>query len=690
MTHSTMSDDFRYGTDFDADFCVKRVTKVIHSSGSSYLGVTEYTYDGNDFSRMEKTTMGNHIFRKKIGDTIGYGLYNHTGYVGDIEKGYLKLSGMVDGCKWRTSASGQFMDFKLFYEAKLGRLALLKGPQWQQSFSYAEGNLSSVPDSMSFNGFSAFPFGTSVVQQNTSDAFGRMRNAQVGIYEYKNNGSEHSLVFGGIGVDYDPHGRISSSDAFSAGETLESRIYRYSGGCMIGYYDDWMEREVSFTRDCFGRVTSFDSEDGENIITIGYDQYGRRSFESGSLGTRSYTYMGRLLMSAVVGDITTSFSYGAFGLRSMKVTGSETIRYYYSDGRLLFTLSQNGDACSFLYDSLGPCAMVMDMVTYTLIRDTMGDIIAILDDEGRLLVRYDYDAWGRIVRKTMKHDSDYGIHDDVDHVADLAKKADRRCPFRYRGYVYDGETGLYYLGSRYYDPRTFLFLTMDEFAYADASVISGLDLYCYCNYDPVNYSDGSGHFPVLAILCGIAAVGLGLTIGGVASDNNAMTGIGLSMVAVPALISGGLAIAAGIGGATLTGVVGGITVAAGLGTATFATAEYQEAFTGDNWILDAGMSEGWYNGLMLTTATIATLGTFASSIGYSFRIKSITEIGSIDGTQYKGIKFEQVSPNGNVRLRSLEWHTHLHNGHYHWQLNKWDGLIRKGTAGRWTWWLGRL
>ena len=263
---------------------------------------------------------------------------------------------------------------------------------------------------------------------------------------------------------------------------------------------------------------------------------------------------------------------------------------------------------------------------------------------------------------------------------------------RYRGYYFDVETGFYYLNSRYYNPQTARFLTPDSLSILDEtkSQINGLNLYSYCRNDPVNYADGSGHFPVLAILCGIAAVGLGLTIGGVASDNNAMTAIGLSMVAVPALISGGLAIAAGIGGATLTGVVGGITVAAGLGTATFATAEYQEAFTGNNWMLDAGMSEGLYNGLVLTTATIATLGTFASSIGYSFRIKSITEIGSINGTQYKGIKFEQVSPNGNVRLRSLEWHTHLHNGHYHWQLNKWDGLIRKGAAGRWTWWLGRL
>ena len=58
------------------------------------------------------------------------------------------------------------------------------------------------------------------------------------------------------------------------------------------------------------------------------------------------------------------------------------------------------------------------------------------------------------------------------------------------------------------------------------------------------------------ILCGIALAGMGLTIGGVATNNNLMTGIGLTMVAVPALISGVGAIAAGIEGATLTGIVG--------------------------------------------------------------------------------------------------------------------------------------
>ena len=67
---------------------------------------------------------------------------------------------------------------------------------------------------------------------------------------------------------------------------------------------------------------------------------------------------------------------------------------------------------------------------------------------------------------------------------------------------------------------------------------------------------------------------MGLTVG-VASGNSTMTAIGLTMVAIPALISGGMAIAAGIGGAALTGIVGGVTFGAGIGSGLFASAEYQ-------------------------------------------------------------------------------------------------------------------
>ena len=177
------------------------------------------------------------------------------------------------------------------------------------------------------------------------------------------------------------------------------------------------------------------------------------------------------------------------------------------------------------------------------------------------------------------------------------------------------------------------------------------------------------------------------------TDNNLVTAIGLTAVAVPALTSGGLAISL----LTPVGLGAGITTAAaGVGTALFASAEYQEAFTYNNWMLDAGMSEGWYNGLMLTTATIATLGTMASSVAYSFKMDTITQIGKIknpkhDETFY-GIKFKEKGLLN--KSRSLEFHYgHSHKGHtLHWQLNTWSkagNSFQRGTAW-WTLWLTRI
>lgn len=45
-------------------------------------------------------------------------------------------------------------------------------------------------------------------------------------------------------------------------------------------------------------------------------------------------------------------------------------------------------------------------------------------------------------------------------------------------------------------------------------------------------------------------------------------------------------------------IIGGVTVATSVGSGLFAVTEYIEAFTGNNWMIDAGMSEEWYNGIM--------------------------------------------------------------------------------------------
>ena len=67
-------------------------------------------------------------------------------------------------------------------------------------------------------------------------------------------------------------------------------------------------------------------------------------------------------------------------------------------------------------------------------------------------------------------------------------------PFRYRGYFYDIETGLYYLKTRYYDPVTGRFLNMDSIDYADPESINGLNLYAYCGNNPVMNVDPTGTF----------------------------------------------------------------------------------------------------------------------------------------------------------------------------------------------------
>jgi len=65
-------------------------------------------------------------------------------------------------------------------------------------------------------------------------------------------------------------------------------------------------------------------------------------------------------------------------------------------------------------------------------------------------------------------------------------------PFRYRGYYYDTESGLYYLNSRYYDPATGRFLNEDTVSYLEPKTLGGLNLYVYCNNNPIMGYDPNG------------------------------------------------------------------------------------------------------------------------------------------------------------------------------------------------------
>ena len=112
--------------------------------------------------------------------------------------------------------------------------------------------------------------------------------------------------------------------------------------------------------------------------------------------------------------------------------------YYYDSSNNLFALTQGNDTLFFYYDNSGEVMSVSCNGTmYFYIKDLQGDITEIVDKDGKAVAEYAYDAWGNMLT-------------EYNGTLTLGKLN----PFRYRSYVYDEETGLYYLQSRYYDPLT--------------------------------------------------------------------------------------------------------------------------------------------------------------------------------------------------------------------------------------------
>lgn len=63
-------------------------------------------------------------------------------------------------------------------------------------------------------------------------------------------------------------------------------------------------------------------------------------------------------------------------------------------------------------------------------------------------------------------------------------------PFRYRGYYFDREIGLYYLQSRYYDPEIGRWLNSDAVEMLLVSIdAAGVNIYSYCENKPMNFVD---------------------------------------------------------------------------------------------------------------------------------------------------------------------------------------------------------
>ena len=254
-------------------------------------------------------------------------------------------------------------------------------------------------------------------------------------------------------------------------------------------YDDagniLYRKEYAYTTGTLGSVVSTDT------YTYGHNQWGdlltayngaATGYDSiGNMGNnRGWTYTwthGRELATISDGNITWMNTYNADGIRTKRVSSNGTTYNYVYNGSSLSQMTVGGNTLNFAYDASGsPMAVVYNGAVYYYITNLQGDVVAILDSAKNAVVEYTYDAWGRILTTSGSMATTLGVHN----------------PLRYRGYVYDSETQLYYLQSRYYDPQLGRFINADAFASTGQGLL-GNNMFAYCNNNPVLFADATGH-----------------------------------------------------------------------------------------------------------------------------------------------------------------------------------------------------
>jgi len=194
-------------------------------------------------------------------------------------------------------------------------------------------------------------------------------------------------------------------------------------------------------------------------------------------GTWNYYWKrGRELGSMVSGNTTWTYSYNGEGIRIGRTDGTNTYTYIYN-GDKLTRVQYNSKLVRYNYDESGnPISLRYNNVLYFIDTNLQGDVVGIrqTSDNARV-VNYVYDAYGKVCSITGTLKDTLGVHNVL----------------RYRGYVYDNETGLYYLQSRYYNPEWGRFISADVFA-ATGQGFAGNNMFVYCGNNPVNHADPTG------------------------------------------------------------------------------------------------------------------------------------------------------------------------------------------------------
>ena len=159
--------------------------------------------------------------------------------------------------------------------------------------------------------------------------------------------------------------------------------------------------------------------------------------------------------------------YDGEGLRHEMEENGRLIKFLYNEDREVVAEETSNGTITRYIRGLGIISSDSEEAKtyYHYVSDEQGSITHVLSEDAEILNHYSYDAFGNIIEKT--------------------EKVENR--FCYNGEMLDPVTQQYYLRARFYNPVIGRF-TQEDTYYGD-----GLNLYQYCQANPVGYVDPSGH-----------------------------------------------------------------------------------------------------------------------------------------------------------------------------------------------------
>ena len=332
-------------------------------------------------------------------------------------------------------------------------------------------------------------------------------------------------------LTYDGNGNILTeavTEAYS-GSTTKTRTYQYDLGNRLisAAYDgttttytydavgnrltrqEGTETAETYTYNYLNQLTRV--QQGTAVTTYAYDARGNQTQQvqtgTGVTTTTNYGYdlANRLISSSVTNNAVNplsagaTYAYNAQGQRVTRVEDEVITHFYYTGSALLFTtvneyvlqtqniLDPTGTiVASKRFEGQAETGQDPYAEDYFFYRyDIRGSVTNIVDGTGAVVKSYDYDEFG------VTTASGEAFFNEV----------------TFTGSISDA-SGLLYMNARYYNPATARFLSQDTYT-GSAFDPWTQHLYAYCNNNPVNMVDPTGHNPLLiSLLVAITAVTL--------------------------------------------------------------------------------------------------------------------------------------------------------------------------------------